>query len=324
MNRTMLIAIVIGAGCWALDARAASAPSESAWVFNLLPRTLQQNPRLDLTVVTELTPEGRKRPDVSVRHPAYCLIQSGGYHHAAGEAARGGSLPADAIDALVRQTLAARGYFLAAESVPASLVLVYNWGMHGRQIHDESMGGEEMLGDFLDRAGLVGGARFRAEVETVLAEAMAQADAAATAPTRHMELDGMAVSPVLGPEQMEFISPINHFRERSAKHDFLLEKAAGDVCFVIISAYDHDALAKGHRLLLWRTRLTVRTDGVAQAAALAALLGAAAPYLGRDMAEPAILTRRLHPEGQVWLGPFIYPDEIPGPAAGGREGNATD
>lgn len=312
----MLIMFVMGVGCWPLLGGAASARSDPTWVFNLLPKAFQRNPRLHLTVVTELTPEGRKRPEVTLQHPAYCLIQSGGYHHTARAAAGdGGTLSADAMNAFVLRALATRGYLPAAESVPVSLVLVYSWGLHGRPVQDGAAGGDELLRNLLDRASLVAGEKFRLEFYSLLAEAMAQADAAASAPTRHMELDGVAVAPVLGPDQLEFISPINRFRDRSAKHDFLLEQVAGDVYFVVISAYDHDALTKGRRLLLWRTRMTVGADGVAQADAVPTLVGSAAPYLGRDMPEPATLTPRLHPEGRVRLGPLVFPDEKDGPPA---------
>ena len=317
----MLITFVVGAGYWPPLVRAAAAPSDSTWVFNLLPKAFQRNPRLHLTVVTEFTPEGRKRPEVSLQHPAYCLIQSGGYHHTArAVVGDGGILSADVMDAFVLRALATRGYLPAADPVPASQVLVYSWGLHGRPVQDGAVGDDELIGNLLDRASLVGGEKFRLEFDSLLAEAMAQADAAALASTRHMELDGVAVSPVLGPDQLEFINPINRFRDRSTKHDFLLDQVAGDVYFVVISAYDHDALTKGRRLLLWRTRMTVGADGVAQADALPTLLGSAAPYLGRDMLEPATLTPRLHPEGRVRLGPLVFPDEKDGLPAREEQG----
>jgi hypothetical protein len=315
----MRMAFGLGMGGWIAIAGAATAPSsDPRWVFSLLPKALQRNPRLDLTVMTELTAEGRTRPEVTVQHPAYCLIQSGGYHHTAGAAMQEGTLTADAMDAFVRRALATRGYLPAAESAPASLVLVYSWGVHGRPVQDGSVGGGEMLGNYLGRASLIGGEKFRSEIESLLGDALAQADAAASSPTRHMELDGVAVSPVLGPEQLEFISPINRFRDRSATHEFLLEQVAGDVYFVVISAYDHDALAAGRRLLLWRTRMTVGADGVAQPDALPALLGAAAPYFGCDMPVPATLTPRLHRRGEVRLGPLLFPDESSGQPARGE------
>jgi hypothetical protein len=41
------------------------------WVFSLLPKSMQKNPRLELTVITEMTPAGRALPPVSVAQPAY-------------------------------------------------------------------------------------------------------------------------------------------------------------------------------------------------------------------------------------------------------------
>jgi hypothetical protein len=35
---------------------------EPRWVFSLLPKSMQKDPRLDYTVITEMTPAGRKLP----------------------------------------------------------------------------------------------------------------------------------------------------------------------------------------------------------------------------------------------------------------------
>ena len=45
--------------------------SSSEWVFSLLPKSMQKNPRLELTVITEMTEAGKKLPPVSAAAPAY-------------------------------------------------------------------------------------------------------------------------------------------------------------------------------------------------------------------------------------------------------------
>lgn len=286
-------------------------PAASGWVFEFLPKAFQRNPRLDLTVITEVTAEGKRLPDVTVGHPAYYIAQSGGYRRTIGAPSGDKTLPPDKIDEFVRRSLAARGYQPATAVAPATLVLVYSWGVHARLDQDGTLTGDQLAQNLLDRAGLVGGEKFKAEFLALLAEATAQADAAVSSPTRHMTMDGAAVAPVLGPEQLEFISPVNRFRERSAKNEFLLEQVAGDVYFVTVSAYDHAALARGQRVLLWRTRMTVSADGVSQTDSLPTLINSAAPYFGRDMSEPATLTPRTFPKGRVKLGPLTFPNEEP-------------
>ena len=43
----------------------------SDWVFSILPKSLQKNPRLELTVITEMTDAGKSWPPVSAGKPAY-------------------------------------------------------------------------------------------------------------------------------------------------------------------------------------------------------------------------------------------------------------
>lgn len=283
------------------------------WVFEPLPKAFQKNPRLDLTVVTELTPEGRKLPEVDDRHPAYYVAQSAGYRRAAAAPAGEKALPDDALEAFVQRSLARRGYYPASDSAaPPSLALVYYWGWHGRPMQTETLAGNELARSFLDRAALVGGEEFREELARLLEESSLQAGTAAS-PTRHMSVDGAAVGPVLGPEQLEFLNPIERFRDRSPKNEFLLEQVGGDVYYVVVSAYDHAQLLRNRRVLLWRTRMTVSTEGVAQADALPTLITAASSYFGREMDGPAVLSRRAVPRGEVEVGlPQVVEEDVPG------------
>src|SRR5512135_740165 len=50
------------------------------WVFSLLPKSFQKNPKLDLTVVTEMTDAGKKLPAVTPGQPAYFEPFSAGFH----------------------------------------------------------------------------------------------------------------------------------------------------------------------------------------------------------------------------------------------------
>ena len=262
-------------------------------------------------MITEVTAEGKKLAEVNVQHPAHYIAQSAGYRRTIGAPSGDMTLPLQKIDEFVRRSLATRGYLPASATAPATLVLVYSWGVHARLDQDGTLTGDQLAQNLLDRAGLVGGENFKGEFMAMLAEATAQVDSAVSSPTRHMTMDGAAVAPVLGPEQLEFISPVNRFRERSAKNEFLLEQVAGDVYYVIVSAYDHEALARGQRVLLWRTRMTVSADEVSQTDSLPTLINSSAPYFGREMSEPATLTPRTFPKGRVILAPLVFPDEEP-------------
>lgn len=186
------------------------------WVFEPLPKAFQKNPRLDLMVVTELTPEGRKLPEVDERHPAYYVAQSAGYRRAAAAPAGEKTLPDDALEAFVRRSLARRGYYPASGSA----------------------------------------------------------------------------APPLSAEKNSARNPRACWRNR---------------------AYDHAQLLRNRRVLLWRTRMTVSTEGVAQTDALPTLITAASSYFGREMDGPAVLSRRAVPRGEVEVGPpQVVEEDVPG------------
>jgi hypothetical protein len=284
-------------------------PQSPGWVFSLLPKSLQKDPRLELTVITEMTPEGKKLPVVDDKHPAYYLAQSGGYRRTNDAPAGDQTLPVETIDAFIRRALATRGYHPASDTTPASLALVYTWGVHTRPPDDEVLSSGQLATNLLDRAALVGGEKFRQEFSALLTEMIAQEDAADSLSTRRQTVDGVAVEPVVGADQLEMMNPMARFRRRDPKNDFLVEQVAGDVYYVVISAYDHAAITRNQRVLLWRTRMTVGAAGVSQTDSLPTLIRSAAPYLGHEMTEPATLMPRTLPEGKVKLGPLIIKDE---------------
>lgn len=223
-------------------------PDSSGWVFSLLPKSLQQNPRLELTVITEMTPEGKKLPVVDGEHPAYYLAHSGGYRRTNDAPAGDQTLPADTIDAFIRRALVTRGYHPASAKTPASLVLFYTWGVHTRPPDDEVLRSGQLAANLLDRAALVGGEKFRQEFSALLTEMIAQEDAADSLSARRQTIDGVPVEPVAGAAQLEMMNPMARFRRRDPKNDFLVEQVAGDVYYVVISAYDHTALTRNQRV----------------------------------------------------------------------------
>lgn len=278
--------------------------SESPWVFSLLPKSLQAQPRLEATVVTEMTEAGRKLPLVSAASPAYYVLQSGGFLRTASAPANRAMVSAEAIDVFVRRSLAARGYLPAEpeQDRRASLALVYAWGVHARLRPGENSSAQEMVQNVRTRAALVGGEKFAAQIVDLMMRASAQAEAAL--PTARVTLDGEPVPPVLGPEQLEFMSPIEQFRNASARNEALLEQVGNDLYFVILSAYDGAELARGHRVLLWRTRMTAATEGIAANDVLPTLIKSASPYFGREMKDVAVLAPRSGSAGKVDYGPL--------------------
>jgi hypothetical protein len=289
------------------SAPAPKKPEKSEWVFSLLPKAFQKNPRVDLTVITEMTPLGKQLPPVTPAKPAYYISQSGGFNQRGHAPANEKSLQEADIERLLTRALATSGY-LRAESPghPASLVIIYTWGSHNLLIEGDeenpSLSGELVARNLLDRAALVGGEKFAAKLLKLFEEA----DSLALASRAPVPPDGQAV---IGPEQMDFLNPVNLFRRADPKNDFLVDQTANDVYYVVASAYDYGALLRKERRLYWRTRMTVAAQGVSQEQTLPTLITTAGPYFGKDMPEVEILSKRATPDGRVEIGEAVV---VPG------------
>ncbi|MGC4111443.1 MAG: hypothetical protein QM747_13675 [Nocardioides sp.] len=281
------------------------ASTDSPWFFSLLPKSLQSNPRIDVTVMTEMTAAGRKLAPVDAEHPAFFVIQSGGFRQTQEAAVSPGLVAEQAIDGLVRRSLASQGYFPEApeQGRHASLVLIYTWGVHTRPAVTETLSGDDLVRNLYTRASLVGGDKFAHDLLKLIEQSSAQADAAQ--PTNRTFPDGERVVPsVLGPEMMSFMNPIDRYRDASARNEFLLEQVGNDLYFVVVSAYDYATLVAGKRTLLWRTRMTAAMAGVASTDALPTLIKSAGPYFGRETTDVTVLTPRSSATGKVEYGPL--------------------
>jgi hypothetical protein len=280
--------------------------SGSGWVFSLLPKSFQKNPRLEMTVITEMTAEGRKLPPVSLDNPAYYIAQPAGYHVFGDGPDSGKAPPAGALESMLKKALAANGYLpLKTPGRGPDLLVIYTWGAH-YALHpddDEAISADLVARNVLDRALLVGGQKFAAEMQKLFA----QEDILAQSANTPVPPDGEAV---LGSDQAAFMDPVHQFKLMNVKNEFLVEQMVDDLYYVVASAYDYAATARGQRKLLWRTRMTVGANGVAMADSLPTLVASAAPYFGREMDEPATLTQRAVDDGKVDVGaPRVVPEQ---------------
>ena len=282
-------------------AGAADQPAKSGWNFELVPKAFQRDPRMEMTVITELTAEGKKRPPVSRRAPAYYVAHSGGYH-AVGERPGQVAFSAADIERILKSALGQSGFGPATPEHPPSLFITYTWGSHmypdivtdgdGNIISPSQ---EALLQNVLDRAALAGGDRFASELKNALALRVANT-MTTPAPT-----DGMSAANALA-EMNRAMDPVKLFVEKSPKNEFLVSQAADDCYFVVASAYDYDSVATNHRQLLWRTRMTVNARAISQAQSLPTLIAVAAPYFGREMTEAEVLLKRAVDTGHVEVG----------------------
>lgn len=245
--------------------------------LNFLPKAFQRNPELEMTAVCELTDYGRTLPVASPQAPVYYVGHSTGFQQR-GDSVGGEHPPTDSyLGRVLAHSLAKAGFLPASRSHPPTLVLMFHWGSHNAMDRELAAMFPELANrQRLERAVLVGGRKF----ETSIA--------------RRLEFGDSIV-------------------DHAAKNDFLTDQASQSLYFVIVSAYDLPALARGQRQLVWRASLTANAIGVSMTDSLPALILTSAPFFGRDLAEPEILFRTVK-RGVVEYGPLnVIEADVPVP-----------
>lgn len=313
--------LLVSVSCWAGPSRPSTQTTDTGSRFELIPRAFQSNARLDMTVLTEMTEPGRKLPEVSPQKPAYYLLAPGKYrpvHESAGTEPP----KAEEIEKVLRESLHFRGYEPATTAHPATLLIVYSWGPH--MFYDGNMATyseQALLRNTLDRAVLVGGEKFANALAKAVADRSDMYAASAAPLASQMAQRGLAsdsdtsfdLGAAAGLAEMNAkLDPVRRFVAASVKNEFLVTQASSDCYYLVASAYDYASVGKNQRQLLWRTQMTVGADGVSQTQALPPLIANASQFLGREMAEPETLSRRLLRHGQVEMGtPTPVDDPVP-------------
>lgn len=272
--------------------------------FSLIPRAFQSNPLVDQTVITEMTEEGRKLRPPSPAHPAYYVTEIAGYHSAGGSTDDHRLPAAEEIAAILQRALAVRNYLPAGKEHPPALLIVCFWGAHTNlDAGSSEIDGSETrdLGhkNLLSRAALVGGTKFAEELRVALQK---QDEELLAQQGRTRGEDRLGIQTEIGSILIDH-GPLRQFTDRDATTRALWE-ACGERYYVIASAYDYAGALCGQHRLLWRTKMTVDAQSISLRDALPGLIANSGPYFGLDMAEAATMTRHLHRETEVLLGPL--------------------
>ena len=285
--------------------------------FSLLPKSFQKDPLLDFNVLTEMTIEGKGRPQPTEGSPVYCLVEGTPMKQGGDTAAAMKPPSAEAVKRVVLRALAKRFFLEAQDGGPRPTVaIIYHWGTHdspavdvtdvsavdGGGIPASGDAGDlalRVLGDIrarnilIDRAALVGGRKFALELNAAMNDEAAFRRAS-DAPARQglpsiMETSGLA-------------SPFTRFRQRDAQTARLVEESFGGLFFVIISAFDYDSVAASKPVLLWRTKMSVNSSGVSLVETIQPLITAGSDFIGRETDGGILIARRLNRKGTVTLG----------------------
>jgi hypothetical protein len=307
--RWLILGLLLGGRAWAESTPAPLPKEESGtqWNFNLLPKSFQSHPALDISVITEMTEEGKKRSIPTGEKPAYVIYQSGGIHNE-GHAPVGKSLTPEELQQVLERTFAAQHYLPSVKEHPPTLVIIYHWGSFSNlDPGDADHPGFDDVGhkNLLNRAALVGGVKFSKE----LAEVMVQQDEADRAAADYARSQShMAMVGITMPAMPSF-NPLAAYSMRSPKIEELVQRSIDDCYYLVASAYDYATLAREKKQkLLWRTKITASTDGVGLAETLPVLITTAGAYYGREMSEASLLTRKIDRKGKVEIGPATVKD----------------
>lgn len=246
------------------------------FVFSILPKSLQKSPTLDMTFNTEMTDYGRLLRAASPENPVYYVEQDGGFRQLGWSVGGEKPPPPKELERVLNNALATNGYLPASDGHPAGLALIYFWGSHNKPDPDVARDFPELMQrNILERAILVGGKKFAAGMSFTMEWGETAAD--------HEE-----------------------------KLEFLRDQTRAEIYYVVASAYDYQALARGERKLAWRTTMTVTSAGLAMNETLPTVIATAAPFFGRETVEPEIGARRISREGRVLIGtPTVVEDKKP-------------
>lgn len=262
-------------------------------MFSILPKAFQKNPLVNMTVITEMTAEGKNLTPPTPENPTYYLAQAGGYR-VEGHPANETPPPPAEIERSVQKALASAHYLPAPENRVPQLLLVFHWGAHN---HLDS--GFPDLGhkNVISRAALAGGKKFAED----FARALEDEDTYREAGSYQAFGDSL--------------SPLRLFKEKNARYTELVEQAMADCYYVAVSAYDYARLTRGEKVLLWRTKMTVDARGISMSETMPTLIATGGIYFGHEMEQAVTPVRRVLRQGRVQVGtPQVVKDSPVAPA----------
>ena len=209
----------------------------------VLTASLFADETMDATLVAEVTARGASLAPPTSNRPAYCAIYDGGYIETLSSISGEKPPTASTVAQSLRTALAQSGYAPATTEHPASIALIYHWGI----VRHEGWNDRTLLT-------LVTPARM---TERLKFRYPARSDPIRSDPVRTQ-------IPISFQEQQVIDQIVSSY-------------------FVTISAYDLADLEHGKETPLWRLKLSTRDRGKTMEQAITSLLPAADGYFGRGL-----------------------------------------
>lgn len=326
MNR-LWISVLLGLSA-AVAARAGAPPAPTrtaadnaepsgGFLSGLLPKAFQKNPKLDFNIITEMSAEGRRMARPTTQKPAFYISQSGGMRNVGLSPEESLKGPTEEnLQRMMERALGENHYLSSSgPAQPPTIVIIYQFGSHSFQppasvgaapaadgeAADPAGSGDVPVPEIvirkalLDKAQLLGGAKFLKEVS----EAMAEVDRIAGMERSHVTVAG---GEDFGSVASMMRDPFDVLRNKGPDYERLVDELFSSSYFVVATAYDYAALVRKERKLLWRTKMTVNSLGVNMVESLPPLIASAAPYLGIETRDPVVISKRVMRGGNVEIG----------------------
>jgi hypothetical protein len=232
-------------------------------------------PKHDVQViaVTDTTPVGALRRPASPASPVYYSAVNAGYRDLGGIIA-GEKIPnKDDVVKTIAKVLAKQGYLPADDKHPSSLLLIWTWGtMNTDRFYTGNP--DDLEGQQVNRNQLM---RFMGAYKL----GMISKDARSSWQDDMFPASGMLF--------------------RNADQDMIYELASEDLYVAAIAAYDYAAALEKKKVLLWTTKISCPSRGLAMPETLPAMLALAGPYIGRETTIPVSVkaTDKFKPEVKI-------------------------
>ncbi len=231
-------------------------------------------PKRDIQVitVTDTTPVGALRRPASPSNPVFYMAVSAGFRDFGGIVAGEKAPKKEEVFKTMGAVLAKQGYLPATDQNPPTLLLLWTWGtMNTDRIY--SMNPDDTEGRQINRRQLL---RFMGAYKLGLISREANAF-----------MDDTMMQGVL-------------FRD--ADQELIHDLSTEDLYVAAIAAYDFQAATRKEKVLLWTTKISCPSRGLAMPETFPVMLALAGPNIGRETAKPVAITATEKFKGEVKIG----------------------
>ena len=230
-------------------------------------------PKHDIQVitVTDTTPVGALRRPASPTNPIFYMAVSAGFRDFGGIVAGEKAPPKEEVYKTMGKVLAKQGFLPATNQNPPTLLLLWTWGtMNTDRIY--SMNPDDTEGRQVNRRQLM---RFMGAYK--------------------LGLITKDPDPFMSDTMMQGVL----FRD--ADQELIYDLATEDLYVAAIAAYDFASATRKEKVLLWTTKISCPSRGLAMPETLPVMLALAGPNIGRETIKPVSIraTDKFKPEVKI-------------------------